>query len=126
MVKKTESKRIAISHDYLRDARREELSSSTRLKCAWESIYFCCCEVTAGRARGVDGLNHPDIKVVEHLLQAISASEEERHRVGALFRWSSDPQQLLPGPCSPEDACALAESLHARTVAFLLSIESGV
>jgi hypothetical protein len=126
IVDKGNSRRMAVSRDYLRDSRRGELSSSTRLKCAWESIYFCCCEVAAGRGRGVDGLEHPDGNIVEHLLRAISASSNERLQVEALFRWSLQPQALLPEPCSPEDAYALAESLHTRTVAFLLSIESGV
>jgi hypothetical protein len=126
IVDKGNSRRMAVSRDYLRDAQRGALSSSTRLKCAWESIYFCCCEVAAGRGRGVDGLEHPDANVVEHPMRAISAPSNERLQVEALFRWSSQPQALLPEPCSREDACVLAESLHARTVAFLLSTESGV
>jgi hypothetical protein len=122
-VKTSESKRMAISRDYLRDAWRSELSPSTRLKCAWEAIYFCCCEVAAGQGRGVDGLEHPDARIVECLLRVISASSDERHHVDALFRWSSQPQALLPEPCSPEDACVLAESLYARTAALLSSPE---
>ncbi len=117
---------MTLSRDYLRDARLGELSYSTRLKCAWESIYFCCCEVAARRGTDLDGLEHPDVKVVEHLLRAISVSSNERLQVEALFRWSTQPQALLPEPCSLEDTCVLAESLHARTVAFLLSTEAGV
>ena len=122
-MKTSESKRMAVSRDYLRDARRSELSPSTRLKCAWEAIYFCCCEVAAGRGRGVDGLEHPDANVVEHLLRAISASSDERRQVDALLRWSSYAEPVLPEPCSPEEACDLAESLYARTAALLSSPE---
>lgn len=125
MVDKAISRRLTVSQDYLRDARRGELSSSTRLKCAWESIYFCCCEVAAGRGTDLDGLEHPDANVVEHLLRAVSASSNERLRVEALLRWSSQPQALLPEPCSPKDACSLAETFHARAVDFLLSTDSG-
>ncbi len=122
-MKTSNSKRMAISRDYLRDAQRGELSSSARLKCAWEAIYFCCCEVAAGRGRGADGLEHPDARIVECLLRVISASSNERRQVDALFRWSSYLQPLSPEPCSPEEACDLAESLHARTVTLLSSTE---
>lgn len=113
--------RMDVSLEYLRDAKRGELSPASRLTCAWEAIYFCCCEVAARRGRVLDELEHPDASVVEHLLRALAASPDERRQVESLLRWSSHLWPLLPEPCSPEDACNLADSLHARTVALISS-----
>lgn len=110
---------MAVSRDYLRDARCGALSPATRLTCAWEAIYFCCCEVAARRGESIDSLDHPDADVVEHLLRALSVSPDERRQVDALFRWTSNIQSLTPKPCSPAEACDLAEALHLRTAAFL-------
>jgi hypothetical protein len=115
----SDSRRMAVSRDYLSDARRGKLSSATRLKCAWEAIYFCCCAVAGRRGASVDSVDHPDADVVEHLLRALSVSPNERRQVDALFRWTSNMQPLFPEPCSPEEACDLAEALHLRTAAFL-------
>ncbi|WP_353554939.1 hypothetical protein [Paraburkholderia terrae] len=114
-----DSWRMDVSREYLGDARRGGLSPATRLKCAWEAIYFCCCEVAERRGGSIDGLDHPAADVVEHLLQALSVSQDERRQVEALFRWTSNMQTLSLAPCSPAEACDLAEALHLRTAAFL-------
>jgi hypothetical protein len=124
IVEKTNSKRTAISRDYLRDARCEELSPSTRLKCAWEAIYFCCVEYFASKGSCIDSLEHPDASVVEQLLRALSLSAGERTLVEALFRWSSYLQPLLPEPCSPEEACSLAEHVHSQTATLLAAMKT--
>jgi hypothetical protein len=116
---KSDSWRMDVSLEYLSDARGGKLSTATRLKCAWEAIYFCCCEVAARRGASVDSLDHPDADVVEHLLRALSVSPDERRQVDALFRWTSNMQLLTPEPCSPAEAYDLAEALHLRTAAFL-------
>ncbi|MFM0277731.1 hypothetical protein P0D75_06880 [Paraburkholderia sediminicola] len=116
---KDDSSRIAISRGYLRDARCKELSSSTRLSCALDAMYFCACEFAVGRGHDVNGLEHPDADVVEELLRALSLSAGESALVEALFRWSSCRHMLLPEPCSPEDACSVAEQVHIQTVALL-------
>ena len=110
---------MVVSLDYLRDAKRGELSLATRLKCAWEAICFCCCGVAARRGECISSLDHPDADVVEHLLRALAVSPDERPQVDALFRWASYMQPLTPEPCSPVEACDPAESLHLRTAAFL-------
>ncbi|OYD77400.1 UNVERIFIED_ORG: hypothetical protein BDU10_2501 [Burkholderia sp. CF145] len=119
-----DSSRIVISRGYLQDARCEELSSSTRLNCAWEAMYFCCCEFAAGRGRDVDGLEHPDASVVEQLLRVLSLSAGESALVEALFRWSSCRHALIPEPCSLEEACAVAEHVHSQTVALLAAMKT--
>lgn len=111
--------RMDVSREYLGDARRGELSPATRLKCAWEAIYFCCCEVAERRGVSIDGLDHPDADVVEHLLVALSVSADERLQVNALFRWTSNMETWTLAPCSPAEAYDLAEALHLRTAAFL-------
>lgn len=124
IMEKGDGSRIAISRGYLQDARCEELSSSTRLNCAWEAMYFCCCEFAAGRGRGVDGLEHPDANVVGQLLRALSLSAGESALVEALFRWSSCRHLLFPEPCSLEEACAVAEHVHSQTVALLAAMKT--
>jgi hypothetical protein len=118
-VEKTDSKRMAISRDYLRDARCQELSPSTRLKCAWEAMYFCCYEYSASKGSCIDSLEHPDAGVVEQLLRAPSLSADERTLVETLFRWSSYLQPLFPEPCSPDEACNLAEQVLSQTAALM-------
>lgn len=118
-MQKIDSIRMAASRDYLNDALREELSSSTRLKCAWEAMYFCCVEYFASKGGCIDNLEHPDASVVEQLLQALPLSAGERTLVEALFRWPSYLQPLLPEPCSPEEACGLAEYVNSQTAALL-------
>jgi hypothetical protein len=113
--------RLAISRDYLRDARHMELSSSTRLRCAWESIYFCCCEVAALQGRQLDGLEHPDTDIVDNAVRAIGLPEDERRHVLEMLHWAAYQQPLLPGPCLTEDACDLAEEFHDCTVAIALA-----
>jgi hypothetical protein len=115
---KSDNWRMDVSLEHLCDARRGKLSPATRLKCAWEAIYFCCCAVAARRG-GIDSVDHPDADVVEHLLRALPVSPDERRKVGALFRWTSNMQPLTPEPCSPAEAYDLAEALHLRTAVFL-------
>lgn len=119
-----DSSRIAISRSHLQDARSEELSSSTRLNCAWEAMYFCCCEFAACRGRGVDGLEHPDASVVEQLLRALSLSAGESALIDALFRWSLYRHSLLPEPCALEEACAVAEHVYRQTVVLLAAMKT--
>ncbi|MGF7001447.1 hypothetical protein [Paraburkholderia phytofirmans] len=124
IMEKADGSRIDISRGYLHDARSEELSSSTRLSCAWEAMYFCCCEFAAGRGFGLDGLEHPDANVVGKLLRALSLSADESGLVEALFRWSSCRHSLLPEPCSIEEACAVAEHVLSQTVALLAPMKT--
>jgi hypothetical protein len=123
-VEKTDSKRKAISRDYLNDGRSEELSPSTRLKCAWEAMYFCCCEYSASNGSCIDSLEHPDANLVEQLLRALSLSPDERTLVESLFRWSSYLQLLFPEPCTPEEACSVAEHVHTQTAALLAAMKT--
>ncbi|SED79022.1 hypothetical protein SAMN02787142_3844 [Burkholderia sp. WP9] len=113
--------RLAISRNYLRDARQMELSSSTRLRCAWESIYFCCCEVAALQGRQLDGLEHPEADIVDNALRAIALPEDEQRHVLEMFNWAVYQEPLLPGPSLTEDACDLAEEFHDCKVAIALA-----
>lgn len=123
-MEKIDSIRMAVSRDYLNDARREELSSSTRLKCSWEAMYFCCVEFVASKGSCIDSLEHPDANVVEQLLRELSLSPDERNLVEALFRWSSYLQPLFPEPRSPEEACHLAELVHGQTATLLAAMKT--
>jgi hypothetical protein len=76
--------RIANSLVYLRDAHDSGLSAHSRFRCAFESIYFCCCELAESHGIGLDGLTHPSADVVDAGLTALHASSLEREVVEQL------------------------------------------
>lgn len=110
--------RVAISAAYLRDARNTALSPHTRLRCAWESIYLCCCEVACARGVNIDAVAHPSEQLVSDSLTATTASLEDRRIAQSLTQWS-----LLMTPALPEvpmnSACLSAERIYAAATATL-------
>jgi hypothetical protein len=111
--------RIAISVARLRDGRNEALSLHTRIRCAFEAVYVCCCEVADTQGLGVVGKVHPSDEVLRAGLTAMNASTEDCEAIKLLADWIIDASPSLPS-LTVKDACKLAERLHAKTVSMLL------
>jgi hypothetical protein len=109
--------RLANSAVYLRDAHDSGLSAHSRFRCAFESIYFCCCELAESHGIGLDGLTHPSVGVVDAGLTALHASSLEREVVEQLTEWANNASPFVP-PVSMDDACRLAEQINTATISF--------
>lgn len=109
--------RIVISLEYLRDAHDSGLSAHSRLRCAFESIYFCCCELAESHGIDLDGLTHPSLDVVDAGLTALNASSLEREVVEQLTEWTDNASPFLPS-VSVDDACRLAAQISTATISF--------
>ena len=113
-----ERPRIATSAAYLRDAHDATLSAHTRVRCAFEAVYFCCCEIAESRGMHIDGLEHPNPEVVEAGLCALDVSTDDRFAAERLTKWTVGASPFLP-ELSVDDACRLAERICARTTSML-------
>jgi hypothetical protein len=110
--------RIAVSASYLRDAHNKSLSLHTRIRCAYESLYFCCCEIASEQGIDLCHIVHPSEQVMQSALSAIGASERDRLEVGALVGWANAISTSFPG-ITVTETCKLAGRIHASTVRFL-------
>lgn len=115
--------RMGRSAAFLRDARATSVSKHTRLTCAFECIYLCCCEVAEARGMRLDGLDHPDIKLVEFGLSALGVHEAEKIAVQGLAQWRADASPFFP-ETSVDDACHLAERINRRAIAELTRLRN--
>ncbi|QCP48256.1 hypothetical protein FAZ95_03030 [Trinickia violacea] len=113
-----ERPRLALSTAYLRDAHNRQLSNHTRVRCTFESVYFCCCEIADTHGLSVAGMEHPSNDVVTVALSAMNASNDDRQAVKLLADWATDANPSLPS-VTVKDACKLAERVHAKTVSML-------
>jgi hypothetical protein len=109
--------RLANSSVYLRDAHDSGLSAHSRLRCVFESIYLCCCELAESHGIGLDDRTHPSVDVVDAGLTALNASSLEREVVEQLTEWANDASPFLPS-VSMDDACRLAEQINVATISF--------
>jgi hypothetical protein len=109
--------RLATSSDFLQAAYNNALSAHTRVKCAFEAIYFCLCEIAESNGIGLDGLTHPSADVVQAGLNAINASTLEREVVEQLTEWATNASPFLPS-VSIDDACRIAEKVNTSTISF--------
>jgi hypothetical protein len=91
-----ERPRIAISSALLRDARNEAVSLHTRTKCAYESIYFCCCEMADTHGLSAADTEHTSDEVIQAALSAMSASNDDCQAVKLLADWVMDARPSLP------------------------------
>lgn len=110
--------RLAASEEYLRSGRVPEVSMHTRICCAFEAIYLCCCEMAASQGTPLEGLEHPSMNVIEIGLSAMGAPEAERLAVKKLAQWRINMSPLLPH-LSVFDACNLAVHTRSRATAML-------
>ncbi|RDJ98528.1 hypothetical protein DLM46_32895 [Paraburkholderia lacunae] len=115
--------RMAMSADFLRAAHDSRISMHTRMKCAFECIYFCLCEIAESRGLKLNGLVHPNVKVIQAGLSALDVSEAEQSAVEKLAQWTADASPFLPAP-SVGDAFYLAARINARAVSVLTRLRS--
>ncbi len=90
---------------FMRDARAEANTASTRVRAAFDAIYECC--------RQESGLPGPAEAVVDAALRAMHLSEADKGKVRELCGWALRvaPREALP--LSPDAALALALRVHA-------------
>ena len=109
--------RLANSAVYLRDAHDSGLSAHSRFRCAFESIYLCCCELAESRGIGLAALTHPSVDVVDAGLTALHASSLEREVAEQLSEWANSTSPFVPS-VPMDDACRLAEQINTATISF--------
>ena len=116
--------RIALSFAYLRDALNTTPSVHTRMRCASNSIYLCCCELASARGVQVESIEHPNARLVRDGLAETKSSSVDRRVAHMLMRWSAQTTPILPG-VSVNDACLATERIYAATLRTLSLRSSG-
>jgi hypothetical protein len=117
MIERTRPRLVAGSV-FLRDARDAGLSAHTRIRCAFEAIYFALLELAISQDPSCADREHPSIQVVTAGLSALDTPTKDRRSVELLTEWATTPSPFLPG-LSPEEACGLAERIFNSTVTML-------
>jgi hypothetical protein len=112
--------RVAISGSYLRDAHVKSLSPHTSMRCAFEAIYFCLCEVAETRGLEVGGREHPSDELLCAGLAAFGTSPDDQKKVVLLARWTTEVTPALP-EMRIQEACELAVRVYRKTVDLLSS-----
>lgn len=110
--------RLAMSSIYLRDAHNSALSQHTRMRCAFESIYFCCLEAVVARGLDVTELGHPAADVMHAGLASMGASPDEIATAQLLAEWVHETSPRLPG-VTVWEACKVAKSVDRKTTRLL-------
>lgn len=109
-----ERPRIALSAACLRDAFCEQVSPHTRVRCAFDASYLCCCELSEAKGLKVNEYAHPNENLIRVGLLNIDALSD-MNALRALAAWSAEVAPSLPS-VSLKDACRLAARIHSRTV----------
>ena len=110
--------RLFAGSEFLRDARDAGLSAHTRIRWAFEAIYFALLELAVSQDASCADREHPSIQVVTVGLSALDAPTKDRQAVELLTEWATTSSPFLPG-LSPEEACCLAERIFNSTVTKL-------
>jgi hypothetical protein len=110
------SHRIACAKAFLRDAAHEELSSSSRLKCTWETIYLCCCDATASKGWALATDSHPDLAIVNIGMSVLRMSSREQREVLSLYEWEIS-WMATPEPFPIKDAIELSTKVLEAAIA---------
>jgi hypothetical protein len=110
--------RLAMSSIYLRDAHNSALSQHTRMRCAFESIYFCCLAVVVARGLDVTEMRHPSADIMHAGLASMGASVDEITTAQLLAEWVHETSPRLPGVTVGE-ACKVATSVDGKTIRLL-------
>jgi hypothetical protein len=112
-----ERPRIAASTVFLRDAYNGAVSTHTRMRCAFDAVYLCCCELAEREGHRVNA-EYPNDAVMRASLSALNATQEELQTVELLAAWVVDASPSLPA-VSIEAACKLAERIRQETISVL-------
>jgi hypothetical protein len=118
------SNRLQRSAELLKDVEFGKLSTHSRLVCAFDALYFCCClEVAATIGEDVDSVEQPNSRIVGKGLEALDISAGTARRVFAFQDWVENFHLPYPEKCTPEQAAAIAGEVYRQTLAFLSSSE---
>ncbi|MFL9944047.1 hypothetical protein [Paraburkholderia graminis] len=110
--------RLVRSAAYLHDAQNSSLSAHTRLRCAFDAMYFCLCEIAGTRGIDLEGVEHPNAEIVGVGMSALIASSQDRVTAERLMEWAADSSPFLP-QIPIDEACRLAARVNADTIAIL-------
>ena len=89
---------------FMRDARAEANSDSTRVRAAFDAVLECCKQIT--KLRG------PAEGVVSAALLTLPLSEDDIYQVRELCRWALQVAPREPLPLRPDAAVVLALRVH--------------
>jgi hypothetical protein len=109
--------RIALSAAYLRDAFCEQISPHTRMRCAFDASYLCCCELSEAKGIELNQYAHPSEHVMRVGLLDIGALSYMAV-LKNLAAWSAEVAPSMPG-VSLSDACEIAARIQTKTISFL-------
>ncbi|MFM0377810.1 hypothetical protein PQQ72_12425 [Paraburkholderia strydomiana] len=109
--------RLMTSAAYLSDAHNSS-SPHTRLKCVFDAMYFCLCEIAGTRGIDVEGVVPANAEVVGAGVSALIASSHDRVTVERLMEWAAGSSPFVPH-IPIDEACRLAAPVNADTLAIL-------
>lgn len=111
-------RRLQYSRQYLRDARRAELSMHSRFRCAFECIYMCLLEVAETTGTHVVGRKHPMSEVVRAGTKRLNIPARHSEAIERLTEWAASAN-----PFGPDDSFAciwhIAKEVFSRTEQLL-------
>jgi hypothetical protein len=85
---------------FIRDARAEANTASTRVRAAFNAIYECC--------RQKEGLLDPAEALIDAALLGLTLTSADKGKIRELCSWALHVAPLEPLPLSPDEALALA------------------
>lgn len=109
--------RIVYGTDFLRCALNSALSPHTRLRCAFESAYLCCCEVAEASGLSFERVEHPSMVIVNAAAMMLDLTGADNVTLRTLIEWASSNSPFLP-QLKPEDARVLATDMVVRTIQY--------
>lgn len=111
--------RTARAREFLRACYNANITPEARLLSSFESVYFCCVDVAERIGMAPEGLDHPDINVVEAALRALGIPEKDSATVHALLEWRVYPISSQPRGCTEDTALTLAKMIYIKTLKYL-------
>ena len=109
--------RIAAAADFLHSAFNGGLSPHTRMRCVFESIYLCCCELSDVHKVSFEQVEHPSMKIVNAAVSVWNLTDAEILELRALTEWAVSNSPFVPR-LKPECVCVLARHVLVRTIQF--------
>jgi len=109
--------RIAADAEFLCSAFNNGLSVHTRMRCAFESAYLCCCELAEASGLSSKRVEHPSTAVVNAAATMLDLTTADDVTLRTLTEWASSNSPFMPR-LSLEDVCMLARDVAVRTIHF--------
>lgn len=111
-------RRLQYSRQYLRDARRAELSMHSRFRCAFECVYMCLLELAETTGARIAGREHPIPEVVDIGTKKLSMPAYHSKAIERLTEWAASANPFVPDDTI---ACVwhIAEEVLFRTEQLL-------